>query len=144
MRWLALLLLSCGACINGSDMQALPNDQLEPFAELAQPVLETRCANPSCHGNGERPLAVFAVHRYRMDESSTFVDAPLTEEELRLNLLRAALFTVDLEHASDSMLLVKPRSRHADVDVFTDDADFDYRRLHGWIETAMHDRAAAP
>jgi len=134
VRLVVLALAFCSACVDLSATQAMPETELEPFVDLAQPVLGARCANASCHGNGERPLAVFEVHRYRLSDDDTFVDTPLTDEELRLNLLRAALFTADIEHAAESLLVVKPRSRHADVEVFVDDADFDYRRLVAWVD----------
>lgn len=143
MRVLALLLALVGACVNGGELVALPGDEeMAAFVELAQPVLETRCANASCHGNAERPLATYAVHRYRLDERDTFVDAPLTPEELGLNHLRAATFTLDISDAAESLLWLLPLHGHADVQVFTDPDEFDARRLHAWIEGVLASRAA--
>ncbi len=144
MRVAVLALLACASCLDAPAPQDLPRAELAPFVDQAQPVLEARCANPSCHGTGERPLAVFAVRRYRLDAGDTHVDAPLTDEELRLNLLRAALFTVDVPHARDSLLLVKPLSGHADVDVFTSAEEYDYRRLEAWVDEVLRSRGADP
>jgi hypothetical protein len=119
---------------------------VEPFAELAQPVLAERCANPSCHGNPDRPLAVFAVHRYRLDPDATFLDAPLTAEELERNFVRAAAFLLEVDAAEDSALLAKALAREAGGSghdhgaVFTDRAEHDYVQLLDWATLALDAR----
>lgn len=145
MRVLALHILLAGACVNVGAVEALPGeDEIEPFLALAQPVLEARCANASCHGNAERPLSTYAVHRYRLDDLDTFVDAPLTDEELRLNHLRAAAFTLGVDDAQESLLLALPLHGHAGVDVFTEPEEYDATRLRTWIEGTLAARAEAP
>jgi hypothetical protein len=136
------LLLSIGGCdADAGGVDAWPRfGGLDAFEEQAQPVLSLRCANPSCHGRPERPLALFAVHRHRLDPADTFVDEPLTEEELRRNFLQTTAFLLDVTEPGESLLLVKPRSEHAGVIVFGDVADYDHVRLREWIESALADR----
>ena len=137
IKWGPSLLLACG-CVGGSGSAPLPAaGSVESFAEWAQPVFAARCANPSCHGNAERPLSLYAVHRHRMNRDEVYLDAPLNDEELEHNLVQASLFVVDIDEPSQSLLLTKPLGDHAGVSVFIDSADYDYLRLHAWIETVL-------
>lgn len=138
--------LACG-CVTGEETVALQRaGALAAFVEQAEPVLETRCANPSCHGNDERPLSLFAPHRHRLDEADVFLDAPLTGDELRHNFLQAQVLIGDVRSAAHSPLLREPLAAraggmsHAGVEVFVDTADYDYRRLHAWVAHALAQR----
>jgi hypothetical protein len=137
----AVLLLTGGCDVGAGPVEEWPRfGGLDAFVEQAQPVLAARCANPSCHGRPERPLALFAVHRHRLDPADTFLDDPLTEEELRHNFNQTTAFLLDVSEPDESLLLVKPRSEHAGVVVFGDAADYDHVRLREWIELALADR----
>ncbi|MCC7110379.1 MAG: hypothetical protein IT382_13895 [Deltaproteobacteria bacterium] len=81
------------------------------------------------------------MHRFRLDDRDTFLDAPLSLEELRLNHLRAAAFTLDIEYAAESLLWALPVHGHAGVDVFTEPDEYDARRLHAWIDGVLAARA---
>jgi hypothetical protein len=144
MRVAALTLFLLSGCVGSEDLESLPlGGGLESFGAQAQPALATRCANPSCHGSAERPLSLFATHRYRQIPEQVYVDAPLTEDELRHNFLQAAAFALDCAEASQCLLLTKPLdvaaggSGHANIKVFMDTSDYDYQRLRSWIELAL-------
>ncbi|MEB2324747.1 MAG: hypothetical protein OZ921_19685 [Sorangiineae bacterium] len=152
MRWTMGFMLLIGA---GPAACAWPTSEpwpsfgtLDEFVTQAQPVLAARCSNPSCHGNPDRPLSVFAVHRYRLNAADTFLDAPLTREEQELNFARASAFLLEVGDASHSLLLAKPLAAraggagHDAVEVFGDREDYDYRRLRGWVEQALAAREA--
>lgn len=152
MRWTTgfmLLLGSCqGACAEPKSEPWPSFGTLEAYVTEAQPVLAARCSNPSCHGDPDRPLSVFAVHRYRLNAADTYSDAPLTDEEQRLNYAQASAFLIDVGDASHSLLLAKPLAAraggagHAAVEVFGDREDYDYRRLRDWVEQALAARGA--
>lgn len=141
-RWAPPLVL-LGACVAGAGTEPWPAaGSVAVFAEEAQPVLAARCANPSCHGTAARPLSLYAVHRHRLDEDDDFLDAPLSDEELAHNLRQVSRFLVGVDEAARSLLLTKPLSGHAGVEVFHDARDHDYRRLHAWIESVLAEGGA--
>lgn len=142
-RWLSLLATTTACVASTGETTPLVSEDLETFAALAQPVFETRCANPSCHGNADRPLSLYAARRYRRVEARTFLDEPVSDDELLHNLLQASVFVDGLERASDSMLLTKPLGVHAGLEVFATD-DYDYRRLEAWVETALLAEEGSP
>jgi hypothetical protein len=74
-----------------------------------------------------------------MRKDDVFLDAPLFGEELEHNLLQASLFLAEVDQPSHSLLLSKPLSGHAGVEVFGDTADYDYRRLHAWIDGVLEE-----
>lgn len=144
MRALVVASFLAAGCVDPDATEPLPQaGRLDAFIEQAQPVFAARCSNPSCHGAPERPLSLYAVHRYRMDPAKVYADEPLGEDELRHNFLQASIFLHDVREASRSLLLTKPLAvraggtSHADVDVFLDTYDYDYQRLHAWIEAAL-------
>jgi hypothetical protein len=146
MRSAALTLLLLSGCVAADEVEPLPlGGGLALFAEQAQPVFAARCANPSCHGSAERPLSLFAPHRYRQDPDRVYVDEPLTEDELRHNFLQTAAFTSSCTDASQCLLLTKPLaveaggSGHANIEIFMDTSDYDYQRLSSWVERALAD-----
>lgn len=144
MRRAALALLLLSGCIGADEVEPLPlGGGLELFEEEAQPVLAARCANPSCHGSAERPLSLFATHRYRRSPERVYMDEPLTEEELQHNFLQAAAFALACADASQCLLLTKPLavdaggSGHANIVIFMDTSDYDYQRLRSWLQRAL-------
>lgn len=130
-----LLLL---ACLEPSE-QALSVHDMEAFEEQVQPVLAEGCANPSCHGDPERPLELYATHFHRMDPSMLHRDLPLDEQELRANALRVLSVGLGLEPAQ-SPALRKPLAvdaggqEHVGGELFGDTGAVDYRALRGWLE----------
>jgi hypothetical protein len=139
-----LPLLGTIGCIAGTEIEPLPQaGDFEQFVDLAQPILAARCANPSCHSDPDRPLFLYATHRRRLDPADTYLDTPLSDDELTHNHLRASLFVEGLEDGSESLLLRKPLAvaeggvHHAGITVFLDASDYGYRTLHAWIETAL-------
>jgi len=107
------------------------------FAAQAQPILAARCANPSCHGNAQRPLALFAPLRYRDDPALMFVDSPLSATEIEANYRRSIAFLLHVDRADASRLLAKPLGVHAGVHVFADPQEQDAQQLRDWANTAI-------
>ncbi len=133
-------LFALGGCAELDAADTLTEPDFEYFVEHVQPVLSSRCANPSCHGDSTRPLEVFAVHAHRLNPADVFVDAPLTEEELQMNYLRACGFLAIDGPASDSMIMLKPLAqeagggRHFGGAQFMDADAAGYRALETWID----------
>ncbi|NUN15417.1 MAG: hypothetical protein HUU55_17470 [Myxococcales bacterium] len=104
------VLLLSAACVSGPGesryIEAAADYEL--FVEHVLPVLADRCANPSCHGNVDRPLQLFAVHQHRVDPSMVFSDLPLTEEEIRLNYQRSLVFVSYQTSIEQCPLISKP------------------------------------
>jgi hypothetical protein len=146
---LACALLIAGCIDAGATDSLLQPGSVAAFVEQAQPVLTARCASPSCHGNDERPLSLYAVHNHRLDPADRYVDTPLRDDEVRHNFLQAAVFVDEAGEASQCQLLTKALAagasgaRHAHVEVFTDSSEYDYRRLRAWVENA-HAAGANP
>jgi len=146
-RGLFVCALAAVGCI--SDPGALPLDELLPpadferFASEVQPIFADRCANPSCHGNEERPLEIFAIQQHRLDPADLYLADPLKPEELRANFEKSCAFMVDVDSAMRCTLVTKPLApseggvRHADVIVFEDRSDPDLLTLVDWIEQAL-------
>ena len=112
------------------------------FVSEVQPILASRCANPSCHGRLDRPLAVYAIGMWRADPAQLFENTPLTADELRANYTRACSFIVAGAAPADCLLVRKPLApdaggaTHLGGVVFTDTAEADYRGLLDWIASA--------
>lgn len=131
-------------CVDGTgEGLPLPEADAVSFEESVQPVLETRCANPSCHGNVRRPLEIYAVHQHRLDPADVFLDSPLTGEEMRLNEQRCRVFLMDLDDPADCLLLRKPLSteaggaEHGGGNQFEDAGDGEYLALEAWVSSAL-------
>ena len=61
----------------------LPVGDEAVFAAAAQPALDRRCAEPSCHADAARPLAIYSAGRRRADPARLHLIEPLTAEELQ-------------------------------------------------------------
>lgn len=92
-----------GACAPDGGYQPMPSGDPATFRSEVQPLLEERCANPSCHGSTDRPLEIYATLRHRLDPDDIFVDEPITDQEVLLNQQRAACFIGDLDHGTSSL-----------------------------------------
>lgn len=146
---LALALsISIAACGDPLDSRLTWPDfgGVERFAAQAFPVLESRCAHPGCHGNAQRPFALFAPRRHRLDPAATHRMTPLTDEEMRLNFWQTTAFLLDTQSAEASLLLRLPvhPAGHGGVFVFPDRDDYGYRTLHAWIQFALDDAPTSP
>lgn len=136
---LALPLLAALGCHPGSGgTMELAAGDTEMFRAEVEPLLEARCANPSCHGAVDRPLQIYAQLKHRADPDEVYRETALTEEELRLNQLRAACFVRDMEHGST--LAKKPLPlddggiAHAGGVIFESAEDAEYLPLRNWVE----------
>ena len=142
LPFIAAAALACAACVSGpGEMAAPPAPDWDMWVDEVQPVLAEHCANPSCHGNVDRPLEVFAVHRHRLDPADTYLDAPLTTEELTVGYEKARAMIVPGEYADDCLLLRKPEPTHlggaphqGGVQFEAPEYDPDYQALRVWIE----------
>lgn len=154
--WAGLILgamagpLMTAGCVDGLGVaEAVPDGDLAAFAAQVQPVLAEQCANPSCHGQPERPLAVFAVGLHRARPADLHLDAPLSAAELQGNALRVRSFMVGVERIDDCAVLRKPLApsaggwEHAGGTRFVDQSDAGYRSLADWLR-ASNDSTVAP
>ena len=78
----------------------------EVFATQAVPLLERRCADGGCHGDGERFFSLYARGRRRLDPAETFRPTPLTPAELSADY-DAALGFLDAPEAEATTLFRK-------------------------------------
>jgi hypothetical protein len=141
------LLGSLIGCAPLPDPEPMPVGDAATFAATVQPVVDERCATPSCHGRPERPLSLFSPLHYRRDPARTFLDEPLDADELDANVRRTCAFTLDLlrEHeAVDACLVLrKPLAvaaggaRHEGGEIFRAVDDRDYRTLRAWLATVQ-------
>lgn len=135
---LALAAAACGP--DGGTVPITVGDQAT-FRTDVQPILEERCANPSCHGGDGRPLEIYATLRHRLHPEDIYVDEPVTDEELTLNQQRAACFVRDLDHGSS--LARKPLPvdeggvQHAGGIIFQRGDDPAYLPLRAWVDATM-------
>jgi len=145
----APLTLLLFACVDGPGGVAMESTaDLDVFTEDVQPVLASTCANGTCHGDADRPLEIYAVHHHRLDPGDVYLDTGLTDEELRLNWLRASAFIEEVRgwpdvRAEECSLLLKPMAEeiggavHGGGDVFFDPWDRDFVALRDWIDDAL-------
>ena len=112
------------------------------FQSDLQPILGERCGNPSCHGRPDRPFSVHCAGRWRADPHRTFLDEPLSPEEMIADYARACGFAVGIRAPGDCLLLKKPLAVAADGvghlggDVWIDTRDPEYRVVEAWLATA--------
>lgn len=136
MRWALLLVLlsGCAGPDPGSTPLARP-DRAE-FAAKVLPILVERCANPSCHGRPERALSLYAPQRFRIDPRWTWLDGPLTAEELEHDY-RAVAALIDPGDPESSLVLTKALARtwHGGGAVLEPDDDA-HRAIRTWIAEA--------
>lgn len=107
------------------------------FDALVGPVLEERCANPSCHGSLLRPFALYAPRRLRMDPDDVYSERPLTEAERAHNAAVSRTFAGT--SAAGSPLLCKSLGTaagctHGGGALFGGPLEDGYVRLRTWID----------
>ncbi len=140
---LGVVAWTAGCALDTDYDGVLPSNAREQFESSVQPLLEERCSNPTCHGNAERALSLYAVHQHRLDADHVYMDAPLTDEEVRHNYLRASAFLIGISDVDVSPLLRKPLApdaggvAHRGETQFPDTETFGYRVLRDWAARAM-------
>lgn len=130
-------ILAAPACAQPNGPDRIPPLDHTQFVANVEPVLELRCANPSCHGNDRRALRVYAPGRFRLDPTRLHLAEPLSADELASNEVSAAAFAADITRADDSLLLSKPTGRAAHLGgiVFTDPTDREPTAIRTWLQT---------
>ncbi len=134
LMWSALLLAGCAP--EAEWVEVGPETNFDRYVADVQPIFEARCANPTCHGTADRPLALYAPRLYRLDDDRTWLDEPLTDEELELNHRRARAFLSEV--AEDCQLLRKPLDEdaggawHDGGDQFADTAEPEFLAVLDW------------
>lgn len=132
-----LWLSACGGVEPGvAQMRDL---DFEQFQREVQPVYARSCSNPACHGNGERPLALYSPLRWRVDASRTYLVEPLSEAELRHNYDASRAMAQDGAGPGDTLLLRKPLEQkvgtyHGGGAVFLGVRDPGYQAIERWLE----------
>lgn len=112
-----------------------------------QPILVARCGNPTCHGRPERPFSIYGPERYREDPARTFLQEPLTDDEVAANYARACAFSLGIDAPTECLLLRKPLAvtaggaGHVGGELWASPDDPEYRTVEAWLATA---RAADP
>jgi hypothetical protein len=142
---LAWVLAWCAAGCGNTGARDGPggrSDDVDAFADQAQPTLARSCAFPACHGQPAQGLFLYAVGRTRAVPDPTYQQEqlePLTPEELEHNL-QAALAFVDAADPPHSDLLRRalPVSQggrgHRGGVLFASRDDPGYQALLSWIE----------
>lgn len=135
-----LLLVAVVGCTEAPGEEALPEGDYPAFAQHVQPVLSARCASPTCHGDPERPLSLYAPYQRRLDPARLHRDAVLEEEEVRRNYARVLGF---LDTPYRCLLLLKPLAaaaggaEHEGGVQFWETTDAEFRTLADWVADAM-------
>ena len=143
MRSALFGLVLLAGCVEPADPSELPPADFALFADTVQPVYANRCANPSCHGSADRPLALYAAWQYRIDSADLWSPPPISDVELEANFDRSRALLVGLTDPGDSQLLRRPLdpdaggADHAGGVQFGDDTDADYLAIEAWIEDAL-------
>ena len=143
---LSALTGSLSACVESPGQREMVLfDDFDGFVTRVQPILDRSCANPSCHGNVERPLEIFSVHQHRIQADEIFMDTPLSERELWRNFERVCSFLVDFDDPAECALLEKPLAieagggAHVGGTQFFDESNQDYQELLSWITEGLGD-----
>lgn len=141
----AAVVAACGVVLAGcvgpvGDEEPLEVGSIEMYAAEVQPVVTERCASGGCHGRADRMLSLYAPGQLRMDPARTYLDEPLSDDELWVNAERLAAFAHG-EDGADSLALRKPLAEeaggcfHEGGDVFRTTTDPGYRLMERWLGT---------
>lgn len=128
------------SCVSEPAPESLPEGDLTQFAASVQPVLAARCADPTCHGRDDRPLAVYATRRFRMEPERVFLEEPIDADEIAANARSVASFMIG-SRADDCPVLRKPLAEseggahHLGGEIFTTRDDREYRALRAWLSS---------
>jgi len=139
--------LSCAGAEQGGDVLQL--GPMASFEEEVQPILSTRCGSGGCHGVSKRPFSLYSEGVRRIDPGDTYLDVPLTREELEHNARQLAGFAHGVAPAQ-SVALCKPLANgaggcwHDADDIFIDETDPDFGRMLRWLESRSMGDGGAP
>jgi hypothetical protein len=133
-KLLLLLLGGCGGVSQG--VERVEMRDLEAFVRDVEPVLEARCANPSCHGRPERPLSLYAPSARRKNPDGTYLAGPLSGDELWHNY--AVSCALSAGTPEEALLARKPLGAsgglyHGGGAVFEGPTDRGYRAIIRWL-----------
>lgn len=136
----ALVLASCAG--PGPEYEPLAMGPLDSFTRDVEPVLESRCAQGSCHGRPERTLGFYAPGQYREDPARTYVAEPLSEGEVRVNAVSLALLAAgrppdQCEALTKPLAIAAGGEWHGGGDVFADTSDPGYRTMLAWLRACV-------
>lgn len=138
MRRAAWALVLCACAGPEPGREPLPPLRRDAFERSVQGILQEHCANPTCHGNDERPFSLYAPMRHRQDPRMTFSEEPLREREISHNFIAASLMVVGAPSASESLLVRKPLAEAAGTyhggGAVLDGRDERLRAIVAWIE----------
>lgn len=127
-----------GCSAPGPEEEPIEGLDRRVFQESIEPVLQQRCANPSCHGRLERPWAIYAPGRFRLDPTRVFIDEELSAREEEHNFWVSSVFAgLGGMQAKERLLIQKPLAQvvyHGGGVVFMGERDEAARRLLAWIE----------
>lgn len=136
--WLFPLLL-VGCVVEAGPPTPLPQGDLDAFAANVQPIMASRCSDPTCHGRVDRPLEIYSIGRHRSDPTRVFVEETLTADELADNARNVAVFMLEAASVDECAVLVKPLARaaggswHGGGEIFPSRDDREYRAVRAWL-----------
>lgn len=139
LRHLLPLAALLAACMAEPPPAPLPVGDMAAFAATVQPVLDLRCADPSCHGRVDRPLSVYSPGRFRRDPTRTFRLEPLDDDELAANARALAAFALEAGEVARCQVLCKPLAPgaggcgHAGGVIFASRDEREFRALADWF-----------
>ena len=141
MRAKALfVVLAVAGCAPPEDGEsALPAPSRDVFRDQAGPILEKRCCDAgACHGVAERPYALYAVGRRRLDPTETYAATPLHPAEIDANY-ESTLGFIDATRGRETTLIKKAlavggKGGHQGGAIFEAPSDPACVALIDWIE----------
>ncbi|MCO4762529.1 MAG: hypothetical protein KC502_13545 [Myxococcales bacterium] len=126
-----------GCEVDSGPAMAVTQPSRATFVHEAGPILAARCGDYACHGNANRPFALYAVARRRLRAADNFTSHPLTEAELDANFAATTGF-LDHDRPRDTTLVQKAlgiggKGGHKGGGVFAAPSDPECRALIRWI-----------
>ncbi len=141
----ALVALGGACALDAPPPVPLPQGDAQVFAAHAQPALDARCAEPSCHADARRPFAIYSPGRRRADPARLHLIEPLDDDELEANALAVAALALEPLAAgaplSGCLVLCKPLAvpaggcGHVVGPVFAAPDERHYQDLRAYLET---------
>ncbi len=143
------ILLGCSAPAPEPEEEAVLALDWGVFQQSIEPMLQQRCANPSCHGRPERPWSIYAPGRFRLDSTRLFIDEDLNAQEKEHNFWVSSVFAnIGGIASNERLLLQKPLAQgvyHGGGAIFLGERDEAARTLRAWIEAgSAHAKDSAP
>lgn len=128
-----MILLLIGCLLPGDE--ALGTGDSGDFVEKVEPILAVGCANPSCHGNDQRPFQLYAVHMNRLDPDDLWADGNLTAEEHQANYQQARGFGPPTWELARKPLDPEAGGMdHRGGIYWNTTEDTDYQAIRAWLE----------